>query len=55
LAEQLLGDREANLVLIEGNRETFAQRLREEGFLKGCEKHPNWTIVEREPSRAGQP
>ncbi len=49
MAEQLLGDREANIVLIEGQPGTFAQRMREEGFLKVAEKHPNWTIVEKRP------
>lgn len=49
MAEQLLGDQEANIVLIEGNPGTTAQRMREEGFLKVAEKHPNWTIVEKRP------
>ncbi len=49
MAEQLLGDKEANIVLIEGNPGTTAQRMREEGFLKVAEKHPNWTIVEKRP------
>jgi len=49
MAEQLLGDRTANIVLIEGNPGTTAQRMREEGFLKVAEKPPNWTIVEKRP------
>ena len=49
MAEQLLGDKEANIVLIEGNPGTTAQRMREEGFLKVAEKHPNWTVVEKRP------
>lgn len=49
MAEQLLGDKEANIVLIEGNPGTTAQRMREEGFLMVAENHPNWTIVEKRP------
>jgi len=49
MAEQFLGDREANIVLIEGNPGTPPQRMREEGFLKVAEKHPNWNIVEKRP------
>jgi len=49
MAEELLGDREASIVLIEGNPGTTAQRMREEGFLKVAAKHPNWTIVEKRP------
>jgi len=49
MAEELLGDREASIVLIEGNPGTTAQRMREEGFLKVAAKHSNWTIVEKRP------
>lgn len=49
MAELLLGDKEANIVLIEGNPGTPPQRMREEGFLKVAAKHPNWTIVEKRP------
>ena len=49
MAEELLGDRVANIVLIEGNPGTTCQRMREEGFLKVAAKHPNWTIVEKRP------
>jgi ABC-type sugar transport system substrate-binding protein len=47
MAELLLGDKEASIVLIEGNPGTAGQRMREEGFLKVAAKHPNWTIVEK--------
>ncbi|OGD17105.1 LacI family transcriptional regulator [Candidatus Atribacteria bacterium RBG_19FT_COMBO_35_14] len=49
MAELLLGDKEASIVLIEGNPGTAPQRMREEGFLKIAAKHPNWTIVEKRP------
>jgi len=49
MAELLLGDKEASIVLIEGNPGTAGQRMREEGFLKVAAKHPNWTIVEKRP------
>ncbi len=49
MAELLLGDKEASIVLIEGNPGTTPQRMREEGFLKVAAKHPNWTIVEKRP------
>ncbi|MDI9597753.1 MAG: sugar ABC transporter substrate-binding protein [Atribacterota bacterium] len=49
MAAQLLGDKEANIVLIEGQPGTFAQRMREEGFMKVAEEHPNWNIVEKRP------
>ncbi len=49
MAESLLGDRVANIVLIEGSPGTTCQRMREEGFLKVAAKHPNWTIVEKRP------
>lgn len=49
MAELLLGDKEASIVLIEGNPGTAPQRMREEGFLKVAAKHPNWTIVEKRP------
>jgi ribose transport system substrate-binding protein len=49
MAELLLGDKEASIVLIEGNPGTAPQRMREEGFLRIAAKHPNWTIVEKRP------
>jgi ribose transport system substrate-binding protein len=49
MAELLLGDKEASIILIEGNPGTAPQRMREEGFLKVAAKHPNWTIVEKRP------
>jgi len=49
MAEELLGDKEANIVLIEGQPGTTAQRMREEGFMKVAEEHPNWNIVEKRP------
>jgi ribose transport system substrate-binding protein len=49
MAELLLGDKAASIVLIEGNPGTTPQRMREEGFLKVAAKHPNWTIVEKRP------
>src|SRR4030065_527889 len=49
MAELLLGDKEASIVLIEGNPGTAPQRMREEGFLKIAAKHPNWTIVDKRP------
>lgn len=49
IAELILGDKEANIVLIEGHPGTPPQRMREEGFLKVAAKHPNWTIVEKRP------
>lgn len=49
MAELLLGDKEASIVLIEGNPGTPPQRMREEGFMKVAAKHPNWTIVEKRP------
>jgi len=49
MAAQLLGDKEANIVLIEGQPGTFAQRMREEGFMKVAEEHPSWNIVEKRP------
>ena len=49
MAELLLGDKEASIVLIEGNPGTAPQRMREEGFMKIAAKHPNWTIVEKRP------
>ncbi|HOF02594.1 MAG TPA: sugar ABC transporter substrate-binding protein [Atribacterota bacterium] len=49
MAEQLLGDKPANIVLIEGQPGTAPQRLRSEGFFQVADKHPNWTIVEKRP------
>ncbi len=49
MAEQLLGEKGGNIVLIEGSPGTASQRLREEGFMQVAQKHPNWTIVEKRP------
>jgi len=49
MAELLLGDKKADIVLIEGNPGTAPQRMREEGFMKVAAKYPNWTIVEKRP------
>lgn len=45
MAEMLLGDKEANIVLIEGTPGTPPQRMRTQGFKEVVEKHPNWKIV----------
>ncbi len=45
MAEVLLGENEANIVLIEGNPGTAPQRMRTEGFMEYVNKHSNWNIV----------
>lgn len=45
MAEMLLGNNKADIVLIEGTPGTAPQRLRAEGFKTVADKHPNWTIV----------
>ena len=45
MAEMLLGDKDANIVLIEGTPGTPPQRMRTQGFKEVVEKHPNWKIV----------
>lgn len=45
MAERLLGDKKADIVLIEGTPGTAPQRLRAEGFRKVAQKYPNWNIV----------
>ncbi|MEW5815797.1 MAG: sugar ABC transporter substrate-binding protein, partial [Spirochaetota bacterium] len=49
MGEQLLQDRAANIVLIQGSPGTSAQRFRERGFLNIAKKHPNWQIVADRP------
>ncbi len=48
MAYTLLGDREANIVLLEGAPGTAAQQLRTEGFQKEIAKHPGYKIVYRQ-------
>jgi ABC-type sugar transport system substrate-binding protein len=45
MAELSLGDRKANIVMIEGTPGTPCQRMRAQGFREVVEKHPNWKIV----------
>lgn len=45
MAEQLLGDKDANIVLIEGTPGTPPQRMRTQGFKEVVEQHSNWKIV----------
>lgn len=45
MAEKLLGDKDANIVLIEGTPGTPPQRMRTQGFKEVVDKHPNWKIV----------
>ncbi len=45
MAELLLGDKEANIVLIEGTPGTPPQRMRTQGFKEVVAKHANWKIV----------
>ncbi len=45
MAEQLLGDKDANIVLIEGTPGTPPQRMRTQGFKEVVDKHSNWEIV----------
>lgn len=48
MAEALLGSGPANIVLIEGEPGTSAQRFRSQGFESIASKHPNWKIVYRQ-------
>jgi len=45
MAEDLLGDQPANIVLIEGTPGTPPQRMRTQGFKEVVARHPNWEIV----------
>ncbi|WP_087018020.1 sugar ABC transporter substrate-binding protein [Thaumasiovibrio subtropicus] len=45
MAEQLLGDQPAKIVLIEGTPGTPPQRMRSKGFRDVVATHPNWEIV----------
>jgi ribose transport system substrate-binding protein len=45
MAEDLLGNQPANIVLIEGTPGTPPQRMRTQGFKEVVAKHPNWEIV----------
>ncbi len=45
MAEKLIGDRSANIVLIEGTPGTPPQRMRTEGFKRVVARHPNWEIA----------
>ena len=45
MAEKLLGDKPADIVLIEGTPGTPPQRMRTQGFKEIVAKHPNWKIV----------
>ncbi len=44
-AEQLLGDAEGKIVIIEGNPGTAPQRLRRQGFDEILANHDNWEVV----------
>ena len=45
MAEELVGNQAANIVLIEGTPGTPPQRMRTQGFKEVVAKHPNWKIV----------
>lgn len=45
MAEQLLGKKKANIVLIEGTPGTSPQRMRTKGFKNIISRHKNWKIV----------
>jgi len=45
MAEQLLGDVDGKIVVIEGNPGTAPQRLRREGFDEVLAEHGNWEVV----------
>lgn len=45
MGEKLLGDKAANIVLIEGAPGTAPQRMRTDGFKQIAVKHANWEIV----------
>jgi ribose transport system substrate-binding protein len=48
MAEELMGNKPAKIVLIEGAPGTSCQRLRTEGFEQVAAQHPNWEIVYRQ-------
>ena len=45
MAEKLLANKPANIVLIEGTPGTPPQRMRTQGFKEVVDKHANWKIV----------
>ena len=45
MAEKILGDKQANIVLIEGTPGTPPQRMRTQGFKEVVDTHANWKIV----------
>ncbi len=45
MAEKVLGNKPADIVLIEGTPGTAPQRMRTDGFKEVVAKHPNWKIV----------
>ncbi len=45
MAEKLLDDKAASIVLLEGTPGTPPQRQRTQGFKEIVDKHPNWKIV----------
>lgn len=45
MAEKLLGDQPANIVLIEGTPGTPPQRMRTQGFKQVVDNHANWKII----------
>ncbi|HEY9593538.1 MAG TPA: sugar ABC transporter substrate-binding protein [Spirochaetia bacterium] len=45
MAEKALGDKPANIVLLEGTPGTPPQRMRTQGFKEVVAKHPDWKIV----------
>ncbi len=45
MAESVLGNEAANIVLIEGNPGTAPQRMRTEGFMEIVGKHDKWNVV----------
>ncbi|MEA2015399.1 MAG: sugar ABC transporter substrate-binding protein [Actinomycetota bacterium] len=45
MAEQLLGDEDGKIVMIEGNPGTAPQRFRRQGFEDVMAEHDNWEIV----------
>jgi len=47
--EKLFGNADIDIILIEGNPGTTAQRMREEGFLSVAERNPSWSIIEKRP------
>lgn len=45
MAEKLIGDKPANIVLLEGEPGTAPQRLRSRGFKEVVQMHPDWNII----------